>query len=270
MTVYADILMLVNFLVDYFLILLAAKFLHIKPKLTRLLLSSAVGGIFSLYIFLPQTIFIIQLLIQIFMCMILCLLAFGFDNIKSFFRAAATLFGINFAYSGAMIAFWLVFRPYGMVINNSVVYFNVSPLFLILFSVLGYFMATFLRKILKKPFAQNTYCEVTVVLNERKLKLQGIADTGNSLTDVFGVSQIFITEGDIADALLGEEKNDPARFRKIPCNTITGESLLDGYRIDRAEVFFNNKNYFFKNPILAISSTPLDGCKIIVNPENLN
>ena len=270
MTVYADILVLVNFVVDYFLISLSGYFLHTKPKLWRIVLSAVVGGVFSLYIFLPQTNFFIQSLVQILMCTLLTFIAFGFKNLKSFFQSTAVLFCVNFAYSGAMIAIWLIFKPYGMAINNSVVYFNISPIFLILFSVIGYFVTILLQKVLKKPFLQNTYCEASLFCNGKKLDLCGITDTGNSLTDVFGISQIFITEQDIINTLLAEQKDNPARFRKIPCNTITGNKLLDGYRIDRAQITFNNKKYEFKNPILAVSATPLNDCKIIVNPQNLN
>ena len=270
MTVYADILMLVNFVVDYFLILIACRFLHKKPRLWRLLLGSAAGGIFSLYIFLPVSNFFLQSIVQILMSMILCLVAFGFGGAKNFLRSTAVLFCVNFAYSGAMIAVWLIFKPYGMVINNSVVYFNISPLFLILFSVIGYLIVILLRKILKKKFSENTYCEVTVSNGTQSVKLNGIVDSGNSLADVFGLSQIFITEQEVVHALLGGEIKNPARFRKIPCSTVAGEKLLDCYRIDSAVILYNNKKYNFKNPVLAVSSVPLIDSKIIVNPENLN
>ncbi len=270
MTVYADVLILVNFIVDYFLLLLTAKFLHIKAKVLRIILASLSGGLFSLYILLPQSNFLLQTFIHICMCAALCLIAFGFKDIKAFLRGASALFCVNFAYSGAMIAVWLIFKPYGMVINNSVVYFDISPLFLILFSVVGYFAVLIIRKFIKKPFSQNTYCDVTVYCGPNSFTLCGIADTGNSLNDAFGFSQIFITEEAVVDALLGKQKQNPTRFRKIPCSTVAGDRLLDGYRIDRAVVKFNNKNYAFKNPILAVSATPLNDCKIIVNPEILN
>ncbi len=270
MVVYADILMLINFVVDYFLLLISCRFLNKRPRLLRLLLSAAVGGVCSLYIFLPQTNFFIQSAIHILICSILCLIALGFDSLKAFLRSVAVLFLVNFAYSGAMIAVWLIFKPYGMVINNSVVYFDISPLFLILFSVVGYFVVVLLKKVLKKPFLQNTYCEATLFCTDKKLVVSGIADTGNSLNDAFGMSQIFITDEDTVDLILDGEKQNPTRFRKIPCGTVAGERLLDGYRIDSAIINFNNKSYNFKNPVLAVSAAPLTDAKIIVNPENLN
>ena len=270
MTIYADILVLVNFVVDYFLISIACRFLRKKPRLWRLLLSSALGGLFSLYILLPQGNIFFQIFVQVLMSMTLCAVAVGFNRIKDFLRSTAVLVGVNFAYSGAMIAVWIIFKPYGMVINNSVVYFDISPIFLILFSVIGYFVVVLLRKIFKKPFADNTYCEVTLFCKNKSIALSGIADTGNSVTDVFGTSEIFITEMGVVDELMGAEKLNPARYRKIPCSTITGERLLDGYRIDGAEISFNSKKHKFKNPILAVSGAPLNDCEIIVNPENLN
>lgn len=269
MIVYADILILVNFTVDYFLLLLAARFLHKKTKLHRLLLGAAAGGAFSLYIFLPQSNFFVQSAVQILMCAALCLISFGFGGIKAFFKNVAVLFCVNFAYSGAMIAVWLIFKPYGMAINNSVVYFNISPLFLILFSVLGYIAVSILRRVLENKFPQNTSCEVTVLCAERALTLIGIADTGNSLDDVFGLSRIFITEAEVVDALVdcSERKT---RYRAVPCSTVTGTEILDGYRIDGAEILYKRRKYTFKSPVLAVSREPLDGCKIIVNPEIFN
>lgn len=270
MTVYADILILVNFIVDYFLLLLTSRFLHKKPRLWRLLAGGFAGGLFSLYIFLPQTNFLLEIMVHILMCAIMCLITFKVYNLKDFCRCAAVLFAVNFAYSGAMIAVWYIFKPYGMVINNSVIYFNISPLFLILFSVVGYFCVTLLRRLLEKTFPQNTKCEVTVFSADKRLCLCGIVDTGNSLKDAFGISQILITEIDIVDALLGNKRQDPTRFRAIPCGTVTGEQLLDGYRIDKAEINYNKRKFEFKNPVLAVSRAPLVDCQIIVNPETLN
>ena len=269
MTVYADILILVNFTVDYFLLLLTSSLLHKRTKLRRLLLSSALGGIFSLYIFLPQTNFFAETAVRVLMCCALCLTAFKVQSIKDFFRCAAALFAVNFAYSGAMIAVWYLFKPNGMVINNSVVYFNISPLFLILFSVLGYFITVALKRILQKSFPEHIKCKVKFYCNNKVLNLDGIADTGNSLKDCFGMSQIFITEKSIVDILLDGSPYE-TRYRAIPCATVTGAQILDGYRIENAEVMYNNRKFEFKNPVLAVSREGLKDCQVIVNPEIIN
>lgn len=273
MVVYADILVLVNFAADYFLLLLTSKLLHKKTRVLRLIGAAGLGGIFSLGIFLPQTHFLIEIIMHILMCSAMCLAAFKTRNFKDFLRNTVYLFCVNLIYSGAMIAVWYLFKPNGMVINNSVVYFNISPVFLIIFSIIGYFCVSVIRRIIEKSFPQNTECEVTVHCFDKDLKLFGIADTGNSLKDAFGMSEIFIVGKDTADTLLGNDKNNEfckPRYRAVPLNTVTGADILDGYRIDRAEVVCNKQILKFKNPVLAISHTPLKDCEIIVNPEILN
>ncbi len=270
MTVYADILVLVNFIVDYFLLDLTSRFLHKKPKIIRLILGALAGGIFSLYIFLPQSNSFFEIAVHILMCVIMCLITFKIYDIKDFLRSASVLFAVNFAYSGAMIAVWYIFKPYGMVINNSVIYFNISPLFLILFSVIGYFGTVILRKIIAKTFSQNIKCKAELFCQNNRMLLCAIADTGNSLEDVFGISEIFIADEHIVNSLMGSERQNPTRYRAIPCGTVTGEKILDGYRIDRAEIIYNKRKITLKNPILAVSAIPLDDCDIIINPKILN
>ena len=64
MVVYADILIILNFAVDYFLLRAAAFLQHLKPPLWRILLSAAAGGISSLYIFLPPRGVILDILFR--------------------------------------------------------------------------------------------------------------------------------------------------------------------------------------------------------------
>ncbi len=272
MTVYADILFLINLIVDYFLLRLTAAMLRLKPRLWRLLLGAVAGGAFSLYIFLPQSHPVFEIIIHIIMCAILSVVTFGFKSLVAFFRASAVLFCVNFAYSGAMIALWFIFKPYGMVINNSVVYFNISPIFLIIFSVSGYFLTSLLRRLLAKKFPQSAQCEVMLFINERSINLSGIIDTGNSLKDTFGIAEIIIVSKDTADRLLGTNARTDelsCRYRAIPCTTVGGTEILDGYRIDHARIIYNNRNHFLKNVIIAISRAPLSGAQAIINPESI-
>ena len=272
MAVYADILFLVNSIVDYFLLLLAGLLLHKKSLLWRQIVASFTGGIFSFYIFLPQQHALFEILINSLMCAVLCLIAFGFNNLKSFSRSLAVLFVVNFAYTGGMIAVWYIFKPYGMVINNSVIYFNISPLFLIIFSVVGYFLVVFFRNFVAKSFPKSAECKIQLFFKDNSINLEGIVDTGNSLKDGFGISEIIIIDASTAKQILHDcitetEKN--SRYRAIPCSTVSGVEILDGYRIDSAIISYNKKIYKFKNPVLAISKSPLVDCKAIVNPESL-
>lgn len=271
MVVYADILMIVNFIVDYFLLGLTELLLKRRSKLWRRLTGAAVGAVSSLYIFLPQSAFVLEILIRLAISGTITLCAFGLKNLKEFLRASVCFFAVTFLYAGAMMALWLLFRPHGMVINNSVVYFDVSPLFLIAFSVIGYFVSAIIRLFLGKKGTSAKCATVTLAVDEKQVTLEAMVDSGNSLTDAFGLSEVIISDNKTANRLLGDLQSEfcARRYRALPCGTVSSMDILDGYRLDRAEISFEGITKKIEKPILAVSKVALQDCEAIINPKTL-
>ncbi len=276
MIVYADILLLLNFLVNYFLLLTVKRIISANTKTYRLILSSAFGAASSLYIFIPSFSKPLDLLFKLLTCFFITLIGFGYKTHKKFIKTFFTVFGATCLYAGVMIAVWHIFKPNGMIINNSVVYFNISPLFLIGFTVIFYFLFSIGFKILSANSKSAERCEVTLFANESSANFDAIIDTGNSLEDIYGKSEIIIAEKSVFYLLFGENniENDDSlkkRYRIIPCSTIAGSSTLDGYRCDKAYIKSNNKSLTLDKPILAISNEAInDDYEAILNPKIFN
>lgn len=270
MVVYADVLIVLNLLVDYFLLRLTSKLIKREPTLTRILCASAVSGISSLYIFLPQSAVAVEIAVRLLICAIVTLICFGFCNLKSYIRAYTVFFAVTFGYAGGMIALWYIAKPNGMVINNSVVYFNISPIYLIIFSVAGYFTVSLIRKLLSRNFELAKRCEIRFVACGRESTASGIIDTGNSLEDIFGNSEIVIADKKQFEKLfcgIDKEKLN-TRYRGIPISTVSGSGMLDGYRCDKAYITYGEKKITLQKPILAISKEPLaEDVGAIINPR---
>ena len=267
--------MFLNLIINYFLLLATAKILRQTEKLRRIVLASFLGALSSLYIFLPPSPIIIEIIFKISVCTLMCITAFGFKGIKSFLKSVGLLFGVTAGFGGIMYAVWLMFSPKGMVINNSVVYFDISLLALVAFTAVGYLIFSLVFRIFSKnsPFAQR--CEITLFADGKSVKVTAIVDTGNSIEDVFSMGEIIIADKKIATELFGCDNFDSValktRYRLLPCATVSGNDVLEGLRCDRAEVNFQNRRIVLKRPILAISKTPLpDGSGAIINPKILN
>ena len=86
MIVYADVLILVNFVVNYFILRLTAKLDKTHYLRYRIILGSFMGGMFSLYIFLPQSAFMLELALHFSICFLMAFTAFGFVNLKEFIK----------------------------------------------------------------------------------------------------------------------------------------------------------------------------------------
>ncbi len=276
MVVYADVLLTVNLIVDFFLLKVSLKILNITPKKLRLILASITGAVFSLYIFLPKSPILIELLIHFAMNCVMMLICIGYRSFKCFLRSVVTLFAVTCSYGGIMISLWQIFKPRGMVINNSVVYFNISPTVLILTTVLGYFLYIAFAKIFTVTSKNAKRCSITLYALGKSVGATAIIDTGNSLTDILTDSEIIIADKSVALALFGglDITADPllaTRFRTIPCDTVSGKSVLEGFRCDMGEIYLSDKTIHLNNPILAVSKAAIkEDYSAILNPKILN
>lgn len=275
MIVYADVLIFLNTLVDYFLLLVTVKLTGERAKTLRVVAAAFLGGISSLYIFVPQQKIVVELIYKVAVAFLLSWVCFGFKTMKIFIKNTTVLFLTTCGYAGVMFALWAIFKPYGMVINNSMVYLSISPARLALFSVGGYVVFSLLWQIFKKSSSEASRHEITVFADNKQIVLNAIADTGNSLEDVFGKSEVIIADERQVIKLFGalEVENSPEiarRYRILPCSTVSGNDTLKGFRCDKAQIKLGNKNTVLKSPILAVSKTAFnDDYNAIINPKIL-
>ncbi len=271
MVVYADVLVVLNLIVDYFLVLLTSKLLRSAISVWRALLSGGIGALSSLYIFLPQSFWLVEFAVRIIICALMTLAAFGFKGAKSFFRGMAVLFGVTFGYAGLMMAVWYIIRPSGMVINNSVVYFDISPTVLIVSSVISYLVISVIRRFLSRTTPDAKVCEITVYSDRKECTVKAMIDTGNSIEDIMGGKDVIIADKSVVNTLFGEDENGAqSRYRLLPCSTVSGGGMLEGYRCDRAQLTLDGRKIRLDSPVIAISKTRLPSeTPAIINPKVL-
>lgn len=273
MAVYADILVIINLIVDYFLLAASAAVLRIKLSVLRQLGGASIGALSSLYIFAPNFGIFTDLLFRAAVCAVMVLCAFGFRSTKRFLRAAGVLFLVTCGFGGIITAVWSLFKPRGMTVVNSVVYFNISPAVLISVSVITYLLFMLLNAIFSKTSELADRCEITVTAEEKSITMDAIVDTGNSIKDYLSGSEVIIADSEFVKALLGSDSPESdirlkSRYRILPLSTVSGGGTLDGFRCDSAVISDGEHTVKLEKPILAVSKTPLrDDYQAIVNPE---
>ncbi|MBQ3547914.1 MAG: sigma-E processing peptidase SpoIIGA [Clostridia bacterium] len=274
MVVYADVLVFLNLIINYFLLLAVSKIIRKDCSVWRMVLAAFWGAVSSLYIFLPPLSIWLEGILKLAVCIIVSLVAFGFKGFKGFLKNMLLLFGVTVAFGGIMYAVWILFKPRGMVINNSVVYFDISVLALLGFTVFGYIIFSLLFKIFSRSSPLASDCSITVFVNGKSITLSGIVDTGNSIEDIFSQGEIIICGPKVKEKLFGgyDIRGNTAlktRYRLLPCSTVSGADLLEGVRCDKAVILVNNKTITLKKPILAFSKTELQDSEAIINPNIL-
>lgn len=264
MTVYADVLLAVNYVVNLLLLAGAARLLGALPGRKRVCLGALLGAAGSLAIFFPPWGPFRQLLYQLCLCAGMAGIVFGMKPYQRLLRGIVAVTAVNFLFAGAMLALQFSLEPGGMVLYNGIVYFNVPALQLVFWTAFSYGLLTLLERLFSKGPAQKKLYRVTVDAGGCQISFDALADTGNTLKEPFSGAPVIVCDGTLAATLpVGES----SRLRLIPCSTVTGGGALQGFRPDGVTISWDGREYRTKDVYIAGSKEPIEGTyRAVFNP----
>lgn len=234
-TVYVDILIFLNMIIDFFLLLSVRAFLNINVTYKRVVLGSVCGSVFSLTALLPEMNFFICILTGFLSACIIVFVTFGKSSPANFIKRVCCFYCGSFIFAGIMMGIYLLFKPNGMVISNNVVYFNISPLLLIILTIICYFILYIFNRLFKKQAVLMKLYNVKVNINNQFYSFCARVDTACDLKEPFSGNPVIVAEKSLfKDLSLSEEKT-----RIIPFSSLGGEGIIKG--IKPMEVYINNK-----------------------------
>jgi len=278
-TVYVDVLVSINIIIDYFLLYAAAIIAGRKKERIRLCLAALLGGAGSLYIFLPDMPAAVNILFTIALSLVMTLTAFGLGGKHAFFRTLIVLYVLSTAYSGLMLLLWSFGSMRNLSINNGIVYINIDPALLIAATVIIYAVTSVFSGRLRSRNLHRTVCTVTVYGNGKHTDLDGLIDTGNVLAEPFSGLPVIIAEHNrlhdilpkaVLDAVNGDFNTASPQgcIRIIPFRTVNGNGIYAAYRPERIDITLNGRKHSHIKAYIALSKG-IDSTAI-VNPDTIN
>ncbi len=280
-TVYVDVLLAINFFTNYFLMLSAGKILRTTISRTRICLAAVFGAAAALSIFLPQMNTVVSCLYKLAVSAVMVLIAYKWQSVKQFGRSMLVTCAVTFGFGGTMFALWLTVSPRGMYYRNGVIYFNISPEFIIAVTILCYTVITVAGRICLQLERLSKNYDATVSNGGRAVKLRLMCDTGNCLTEPFSGYPVIVVKRSSVSKILPEHFMDyaaadkskptavaPKNFRVIPYSTVSGSGFMTAFRPDKIKITDKDSSYALEHCYIAISDgfddEEYDG---IVNPK---
>ena len=261
--IYVDVLFIVNFFITFFLLLVTAKLSKRSEKTWRLVIASFVGGIYSLIILINDLNFAVSFFSKLAAAGIMIFIAFKFKSKAAYVKEVILFFFVNFLFVGIIVGTWLIFKPSGIVINNSTVYFNVSAKILLITALIAYLLSALIIRIYNNKTASKELYSVTVFKNENEIRFFAFADSGNNLKEPFSNSPVIVAEKKLF--------NHIECHRLIPYSTIGGEGVLSAFKPDKVEISSAFGSVEVEEVYIAISDNVKKGeYQGILNPKILN
>ncbi len=243
-TVYADLLFLINFSMDFLCLFLTSKLLCRKLFLPRAIAASTLGGIYAVLelVFLPQT--ALGILPDIGFCILMCLVAFfSFrEKFSNLLLLSATYILASALLGGVMTACFSLLNRYAPPVSEE----NADiPVWIFCLVTVTSALATFFggRHLRKK--ASTAGAQVEIFFDGRRLTLQAMCDSGNLLRDPVSGRPVLLVENKLASALFPHTcpptpetvsslpASVCARIRLIPTSSVGGTRMIVALRPDR-------------------------------------
>ena len=229
-TVYIDVMIFTNMFEDFLLLYSVKYILRLKAKNYRLILGCLAGGILSLVTFINPS-FLLGIVLKVSIAMLLVLIVFGYKSRKTFIKASSTLIIVTFLVSGALICFYLTFKPDGMMIINDVVYFDISPLLLIILTLVVYFILLLFKKLFKNQSKSGLIKNVEITANENIRNIKCKIDSGLNAKEPFLGSSVIVVEKSILGFNIPQ-----TNCRVIPFISLGGNGIIYGFKADKIKV----------------------------------
>ncbi|MCL2361515.1 MAG: sigma-E processing peptidase SpoIIGA [Defluviitaleaceae bacterium] len=264
MTLYADLLFLVNFIMNGFVLWVVSKVLRQKRKARWLVLGSAIMAVlYTLLLILEPLRFLNIALASVVILTAGVMVAFYPNGVKHFLRLMLTAYGITFAVGGlGMALFYLTDLPYAIYyIAADLDGFRcaVSWQLVLVGMVVSYVLIKLTLKLIEhQTIKRQLLMGIMVTMNEKYIYFDALVDTGHSLKEPLTQSPVivaefeqvqeFLPEGlrglfndkketNLASVLEGQEGQFYQRIRMIPFTSIGKASgMLIGFRPDKVMV----------------------------------
>ena len=264
MTLYADMLFLVNFVMNSFVLWVVSKLLRgvtrQKKKAMWILLGSGIMSLLYTLLIAVEALHFVNVVLSSVIILIAGLaVSFPFKNWRNFLKLVAVSYCISFAVGGlGMALFFLTDVPYAVYfITNDWDGFTqaISWQLVLVGTIASYILIKIGLHIVKNHMLKRQqFCNVKIFVDEKEATLDALIDTGHSLKEPLSQHHVIIAEFDRIKFLLPdklkimfyEHKEDDLasllpdadnfykRIRMIPFTSLGKKSgLLIGFRPDR-------------------------------------
>lgn len=257
MTIYIDLVLLINFAIDFNLLLALNILLKRGMKIKRIVLGALFGSLSIFILFLSLNslnLFFFKLIISI----IMILITFGYGDFQTFKDNLGYLYILSIILGGGLY-----------LINNQLGYKSSGLLFisedystnLILILVLTpTLLYLYLKEMKKIKLNYSKYYQICIKLNDSTINLTAFLDTGNKLACPITNKPIILVEKKLINQKL-------QKIIYVPYHTLNNHNLLKCIRPDY--IIINGKK--IRNVLIGLSDEKFNipGINCILNERVL-
>ncbi len=206
MTVYVDLLFIVNWMINTLVLAGAVALAGEKPHRLRLPAAAALGAMYCVLMFFPEADVLLWLGMRVLVGAVMVYIGIPTPNLRRYLRALM-MFYISLAVFGGGMYLFYTFTAAGaeMLYSNGVFYIDL-PLWLLLGLSFAFYGLIRLGALLQyKKHPPEGRVELEICLNGSYRTVTALLDTGNTLVDPLTLAPVIVVEAKALAGLLPDE-----------------------------------------------------------------
>lgn len=214
MTIYLDLIWLLNLCIDYLLIALTYLLLKRPFQHVRMILAAVFASLIVFFLFTPISFIVYEPLFKFAYSIVIVLIGFGYKRLRYFLQVLLMFYFVAFMTGGGLFAlhfFWQTdsYLLDGLLNVNKGYGSGFSWLFVCIgFPLVWYFSKHRFKEIEFRHIQANQLIDIEIKIGDKCLYSKGLLDTGNQLVEPLSKRPVVIVEARLFYGLYPEETID--------------------------------------------------------------
>ena len=195
MTIYIDIVLIENLIMNYIILLTVAIVLKIHRNNVRILGSSLIGALYAIFAYTSTLEIYSTIFVKILLSIIMIYIGFKPQNIKILCKQILLFYLTSFVFGGAAFSLLYFIKPQDVLIKNGVLLGTYPLKTVMLSAIVGFIVVVITFKIVKNRISKkDMYCKIDISLNNKNIETIAMIDTGNLLKEPITNTPVIVVE----------------------------------------------------------------------------
>lgn len=195
MTIYVDVVLIENLLMNYIILFATGVILKIKINHIRLVLASLVGAIYTIIAYISNLRIYSNFFLKLILSVVIIYIAFNPKSVKKLCKFTLIFYLTSFVFGGAAFALIYIVKPQEILRNNGLVLNSNSLKVIFISAIVAFMIITIGFKVVKnKISAKDMYCDIKIKLNHKEIETKAMIDTGNFLKEPITNTPVIVVE----------------------------------------------------------------------------
>lgn len=223
MTIYLDIVIIENLIMNYIILYATAIIAKKKVKHTRAFISSIIGTIYVIMLYVTELPIYSNIISKLLLSIIMVYIMFKPGDIKTLINNLLLFYLTSFVFGGASTALIYLIKPEEIFIKNGIYLGAYTLKTVFLGGIVGLFLIAVTINIIRSKISKkDMFYNIKIYLEEKTVETRAMIDTGNLLKEPITNIPVIIAEhtllyGTIEKEILNNlEEILSGNFEKIP------------------------------------------------------